>query len=179
MPRVTQRNERTSCVYRFVCSILLRMRALTRPCSMPCADMAAIGNRLRGLGLPGLSWKKLPVFIPRARPPGPAAGTSWRLPARGSVHRTLRRTLESAKSLKSRVFAWTDTRPVYAGVSKSIRLFHGARGSEGPSLRTRAQTRHVRQSTASGVKEYRLRRRDRAAWRDIGEGRQKPAISTG
>ena len=90
-----------------------------------------------------------------------------------AVRRTLRRTLESAKSLKSQACVWTGTRPVYGRVSESIHLFHGARGVEGLELRIRAQTGRDRQSTASGVEEYRLRRKDGTAWREINDGEQK------
>ncbi len=91
------------------------------------------------------------------------------------VRRFLRRTLESAKSLKSRACVRTVTRPYHAHLTKSIRLFHGARGGGGLELRTRAQTRHVIQRAVSGVKEYRLRRRDGATWREIGDWGRKDA----
>ena len=42
--------------------------------------------------------------------------------------------------------------PVHDRHTKSIRLFHGARGGEGLGLRIWAQTWHVRQSTAAGVR---------------------------
>ena len=46
-------------------------------------------------------------------------------------------------------------------------------GSNRARERARTQTGHIRHHGAAGVKEYRLRRRDGAAWRDIGKGDEK------
>ena len=59
-----------------------------------------------------------------------------RIPARWmALRRFLRRSLESAKSLKSRACVCTGTRPTYGRVTERTRLFHGASGSEGLDLR--------------------------------------------
>jgi len=44
------------------------------------------------------------------------------------VRRTLRRTFESAKCLKSRVCVRTHMRPVHGSVANRYRLFHGTAG---------------------------------------------------
>jgi len=93
---------------------------------MPGADMAATGNRLRGLGPPGLSWKKPPPFSPQARSPELVLGDKLEDSRREMV---VRRTFESAKCLRGCVR--THMRPVHGSVANRYRLFHGVRGYEG------------------------------------------------
>jgi len=62
---------------------------------------------------------------------------------------------------------------LHARITERTRLSHGMRVLQGLELRTWTQTWRDRQSTASGVREYRLRRRDGGALRDIGDRGQK------
>ena len=123
--------------------------------------MDAPTRRLRGPGAPGASWENrrrcTKAQIRRRKrvvgfPPRKGRRSGW----------------WSSRHLESRVCSGSTA--VYRGATA---LSQVANGHEGLELRTRSQTRHVRHRGAAGVKEYRLRRRDRAAWRDIGEGRQK------
>ena len=73
------------------------------------------------------------------------------------------------KSLKSFMCSFRST----AVEQRASTVSQGANGHEGLGQRTRSQTRHVKHHGASGVEEYRLRRRDGTAWRDIGNGETK------
>lgn len=75
----------------------------------------------------------------------------------------------ACKSLKSFMCSFRST----AVEQRASTVSQGANGKEGPGLCTRSQTWRVRHHGAAGVEEYRLRRRDGTAWRDIGDGRQK------
>ena len=79
--------------------------------------------------------KPLPVNQ-RARAPRPAVGYKLEdFAGVNGIASLLRRSLESAKSLKSLACVWTVTRPVHDRLTKRIHLFHGASGSEGLDLR--------------------------------------------
>ena len=90
--------------------------------SSPWACKPAIAPRLHTLVAPGLSWKS------RLRPSAGATARITpkkyvrRIPARWmALRRTLRRTLESAKSLKSRGCVRTGTRSVHDRYTTAIR----------------------------------------------------------
>ena len=98
----------------------------------------------------GAVMEKPPLLCQRARPPVPAVRYKLEDFRQGmAVRRTMRHTLESAKSLKSQACVWTGTRPCF-GEHTPFPWCEG--GVEGLELRIRAQTGRDRQSTASGVK---------------------------
>ena len=113
----------------------------------PYAPYSRARGRSRG-GVPGLEHASLrPRLVCAAlsrrgchgkAAPGKPVGATARITCRKyarrtpaswmALRRTLRRTVESAKSLKSRACVCTGTRPTYGRVTERTRLFHCASG---------------------------------------------------
>jgi len=142
-----------SFVYRFVCSIL---HTAAHEGAEAAVFNAGRGHgrdrdRVRGLGLPGLSWKNRPRSVRRRDRPNWWRETSWRTLAR----RCSCVGLSSPPNACGGVFAPTCDRYTAAsqtGIAFSM-VWVGMRGSTCARERTRAQTGLVRQHAASGVKE--------------------------